>query len=343
MPHSFDAAVVIGRFQPFHAGHLALVRHALELAPKALVVLGSAHRPRSPKHPFTVAERSAFIRAAMGRDAERVTFLPVRDYYDEPRWRADVEGQVAALAPNARVALVGHEKDASSHYLLGFARWSRVLLPLQGDVHATPLREAYLSAPARALSSLLDSWSAQFPEATRDFLAAFARRAEYQHLAAELKAQQAYRASWSGAPFPPVFVTVDAVVTCNDQVLLIQRGHSPGRGTWALPGGFLEIAETTLCSALRELEEETGLVLPEKARRPAASAVFDHPARSERGRTISHVFHFELNTETLPPVRGSDDAVAAEWLPRAALLEREATLFDDHFHVLDTFLNLLPR
>jgi len=43
-----SAAVVIGRFQPFHNGHLSIVRHALDAAPDVVVVIGSAFQARSP-------------------------------------------------------------------------------------------------------------------------------------------------------------------------------------------------------------------------------------------------------------------------------------------------------
>ena len=55
-------------------------------------------------------------------------------------------------------------------------------------------------------------------------------------------------------------VTVDAVVFCEGpRVLLIERANDPFAGTWALPGGFIEMDETLEASASRELEEETGL------------------------------------------------------------------------------------
>ena len=44
-----------------------------------------------------------------------------------------------------------------------------------------------------------------------------------------------------------------------DRVLLIQRGRSPARGTWSLPGGRVEPGEAPAAAALRELFEETGL------------------------------------------------------------------------------------
>ena len=43
------------------------------------------------------------------------------------------------------------------------------------------------------------------------------------------------------------------------EVLLVKRGHEPGKGKWALPSGFIEIDETPKKACLRELKEETGL------------------------------------------------------------------------------------
>jgi 8-oxo-dGTP diphosphatase len=43
------------------------------------------------------------------------------------------------------------------------------------------------------------------------------------------------------------------------EVLLVKRGHEPGKGKWALPSGFIEIDETPEKACLRELREETGL------------------------------------------------------------------------------------
>lgn len=45
----------------------------------------------------------------------------------------------------------------------------------------------------------------------------------------------------------------------DGQLLLVQRSIEPRKGMWSLPGGFVEIGETTDEAALRELEEETGL------------------------------------------------------------------------------------
>ena len=61
----FDFLVFIGRFQPFHKGHLAVIEAGLEQADQLIVLCGSAHQARSVRNPWTVAEREAMNRTAM--------------------------------------------------------------------------------------------------------------------------------------------------------------------------------------------------------------------------------------------------------------------------------------
>lgn len=53
--------------------------------------------------------------------------------------------------------------------------------------------------------------------------------------------------------------TVGVVCLRGDQVLLIKRGTAPRLGQWSLPGGRMELGETTIAAGLRELKEETGV------------------------------------------------------------------------------------
>jgi bifunctional NMN adenylyltransferase/nudix hydrolase len=139
-----------------------------------------------------------------------------------------------------------------------------------------------------------------------------------------------------------VFVTVDAVVRCVDRVLLIRRGRAPGVGLHAVPGGFIEQRETAYQSALRELAEETHLELlaDTMQRTLRATAVFDHPDRSLRGRTITHAHYFDLGDRELPEVRADDDAQSVAWVPIVDIPAMEDRFHDDHFHMLDHFLGL---
>ena len=55
-------------------------------------------------------------------------------------------------------------------------------------------------------------------------------------------------------------LAADSAVRRGDEVLLIQRKYPPMEGAWAFPGGFVEQGENPIDAAVRELEEETGLV-----------------------------------------------------------------------------------
>ncbi len=347
-----QAAVLIGRFQPFHAGHLALLRQALDAAAPAgtvVIVIGSAFQARTPKNPFTWTERAEMIRLAVPEaEHARLRFLPLRDHYDEARWvaaaRAGVEHLLGAGAHGTQApVLVGFRKDATSDYLRRFPGWqlAQPATPLPG-ADGTALRDMLFRSADPDLPDALAAGVDVLPDTTRRFLLAWSRLPFLPALREEWAMLQAYRQAWAAAPYAPMFITVDAVVQCAGHVLLVQRGQAPGRGLWAVPGGFLEARETLWQSALRELEEETHLHLLEDAMRRALRevAVFDHPDRSQRGRTVTHAHHFDLGDRELPDVRADDDAAAAQWVPIATLAAMEDRFFDDHFHMLDHFLHL---
>lgn len=137
--------------------------------------------------------------------------------------------------------------------------------------------------------------------------------------------------------YPRPSVTVDCIIFGLDEsqllkVLLIQRGHDPYQGHWALPGGFVDLQEDLEFAALRELEEETGVrdVFIEQL------FTFGAPNRDPRGRVIS-VAYYALVNLTDHPVSPSTDAQSAEWFPITALPQ----LAFDHENILDTALNRL--
>jgi 8-oxo-dGTP diphosphatase len=118
-------------------------------------------------------------------------------------------------------------------------------------------------------------------------------------------------------PYPRPMVTVDLACFAERDgrtyVLLIERGHEPFAGRWALPGGFVDPNEPLDHAALRELEEETGL---EHAPIEQFRAYGD-PGRDPRGHTITIVYVARFPERSA--VAGSDDARNADWFPVDAL------------------------
>src|SRR5437764_1984184 len=339
----FEWATCIGRFQLFHNAQLALLREALRLAPKLAVLVGSAHQARSPRNPFTFDERVQTIRLSLSDEEKaRVTFLPVRDVYDEKRWVLQVQEAMSKVtgSDRTRVVLVGHRKDPTSEYLNDFPGWPLHDVGRQGEIHGKALRAALYTGDS--LDVALAAMASQVPAGTVAFLRSWAQLPFLARLKEEWAELAQEHDKWAGSPYPPVFVTVDAVVRVADQVLLIRRGRAPGRGLLAVPGGFIEQRETAYQSAVRELQEETGFeLLPSEMEFALKDKrVFDHPDRSQRGRVITHAFYFDLGQRLRPEIAGSDDAAEARWVPIAELPSLEEQFHDDHFHILDSFLGI---
>jgi len=138
-------------------------------------------------------------------------------------------------------------------------------------------------------------------------------------------------------PRPAVTVDLVAFTTIEGtiHVLLIRRKHEPFAGSWALPGGFLEIDEPVESAARRELLEETGLEL---AGPLEPIGCFTRPGRDPRGRTITLAFATALPPGP-HPVAGRDDAAEAAWIP----LDQPLELAFDHAEILDSARAWLRR
>jgi len=336
MNYPYDRAVIIGRFQPFHNGHAALLQFALNSAPTVNIILGSAFSAPSAKNPFSWEERAALINSTLDDSLQqRIIFMPVPDYHNDRLWTAAIK--IAVNAPlEERVALIGHPKDSSSYYLRNFPEWEFIAIPKYADLDAATVRRIWFEgssphATRHLLAPLLS-------EKVVDYLSNWP---QFNHLRAEYFAIVESQKTWGLGPF----VTVDSVVRAADNVLLIRRGRHPGQGLFALPGGFIERNEFLFNAAIRELREETNLAVAENILRQALIkvAVFDHPERSQRGRTITHAHFFDLPDATLPNIQGADDAAVANWIPLQEIPTLESQFFEDHFNILDYFFNLRTR
>jgi bifunctional NMN adenylyltransferase/nudix hydrolase len=340
-PVKADVAVIIGRWQILQRGHCGLLRAALAAAPKVVVVIGSAWHVRDSRNPFTWQERQQQFEAVLTpAQRARVSFVPVRDYFDDERWSNAVRDGVAKTAsPRDGVILIGFRKDRTSSYLDNFPGWLLLEIEPEYAVSSADLREIYFELEDRAAA--LATIGNYVEPGVKAYLEAWSHLPAYRQCAAEHKAVAAYKKKYT-APFA---LTADCVLTAGGHVLLIRRGGNIGNGLWALPGGFIETYETFYTAAVRELAEETGFkALPSRMKNALrGQAIFDHPLRSARGRIVTNAFHFDLGDTPLPEVRGSDDAKEARWVPTADVAAMEAQLFEDHATILDHFLHLWPR
>lgn len=344
MNYKYDYAVFIGRFQPFHTGHKQVIETALQHAETLIIVIGSANQPRTPKNPWGARERAGMILGQnFNGQLPRIRIVKVNDQANDQKWTAAIQEAVSQAMlrdgwrdqPN-KVAIIGHNKDESSYYLKMFPQWESIDHDMNEIVNATDLRELYFEGKnLKFLQSLV-------PETVFAQLAAFRKTEAFRTLVKEYEFIKQYRKSWEVAPYPPTFVTTDAVVVQSGHILLIKRRASPGAGTWALPGGFVDQNERLEDAMIRELREETRLKVPDPVLRGniKKTRVFDDPSRSLRGRTITHAYFIELPPGDLPKVTGVDDpdkAISkATWVPLSEIKGEE--MFEDHWFIIEYFV-----
>ena len=337
MTKPYGTIMLIGRFQPLHNAHLEIIKRCTALTDQLVVVVGSANQPRTYKNPFTYSERERMIKAATAGLSLRVYTEPNIDtIYNDQAWAVRVQGIHSKYrCLGTKDAIIGHKKDNSSFYLDMFPQWEYINVEEIEPLSAVNIRDLYFKRDCnmRFIQGVV-------PDTTFDFLMKFKETPEYEQIIREREFVANYKKQYASLPYPPIFSTADAVVIQSGHVLMIRRRAEPGKGLWALPGGYVNANtdKSVEDAAIRELREETGIKVPAPVLRGSIvrSRVFDAIDRSPRGRIITHAFYIQLPDGDLPKVKGSDDADKARWVPIAEVRSEEC--FEDHYEIIQHFL-----
>jgi 8-oxo-dGTP diphosphatase len=113
-------------------------------------------------------------------------------------------------------------------------------------------------------------------------------------------------------------VGVGAVVVDAGRVLLVRRGTEPLKGEWSLPGGLLEVGEPLTAGIIREVREETGLIVEPIE----LIELLDRIHRVDGRVRYHYVIADYLCRVTGGELLAASDADAVRWVERADWLER---------------------
>lgn len=337
-------AIFIGRFRPFHIGHLSAILQAFEHCPiqSMTILIGSSNRHRSVRNPFTSDEVIEMINTSLPEHIKsRVSYAQIGDHSNDEVWQSEVR----KCAENA-THLVGYDKDESSYYLKLFPEL-KLYQPTPYSIgnrilNGTDFRKLYFE------QELFSSTYVQhLPSGTINFLDKWASTHTYDDM------QQEYRSSidelnkFKDYPYEGHLniACADSVVVCAGHVLLVERKYSPGKGCLALPGGHKHEKETFLDAAIRELQEETCIKVPEKVLRGSVveGSMFDNPNRSypHTRITMGYCIHISPNPDnTFPRVRAADDALSAKWYALNEVRDMQQRMYDDHYQIIQYFTGI---
>lgn len=125
--------------------------------------------------------------------------------------------------------------------------------------------------------------------------------------------------------FPPApLVGVGAVIVDLGRVLLVRRGREPLKGQWSIPGGLLELGESLTAGVVREVLEETGLII-----KPLELVELLDRIHHENGRVRYHyVIADYLCSVTGGTLQASSDADDVRWAERAEWISNSTLKLD---------------
>jgi len=125
----------------------------------------------------------------------------------------------------------------------------------------------------------------------------------------------------------PIPAATGMIVDRSGRLLLVRRNREPGRGRWALPGGFVEAGESPVEAAVRELQEETGLVVSD----PTLIDIIHQESKYYKTSLLIIGYHFGRFEGDPEP---GDDADAVRFFDQG---EIPPLAFESHRLLVDTF------
>ena len=149
--------LLIGRFQPFHLGHLEAVNFALSKVDELFIGIGSSNKSNQERNPFTADERKEMITASLDRKIlERVSIYYIPDLGDHSKWTHSID----EIVPNYEVVF---SNDDFTHEL--FQKRGKKIIPVElkdrQNLSGTNIRDMIKNAKF---------WEDFVPDGTRNVL-----------------------------------------------------------------------------------------------------------------------------------------------------------------------------
>jgi nicotinamide-nucleotide adenylyltransferase len=162
MTSKLKRGLFVGRFQPFHLGHLGAIKTALAQVEELVIVVGSAEYSHSDKNPFTAGERVEMILAALreaNMDPARYVIIPVRDMHIHATWVPFIASQV----PSFDIVFTNEPVTARLFKERGY-RVERIPFIQRAAYSATEIRKRILKGK---------NWESLVPKSVAELLASF--------------------------------------------------------------------------------------------------------------------------------------------------------------------------
>ncbi len=219
----------IGRFQPFHNGHLSKIESFQEEVDELLIGIGSSQYGYTKENPFTLEERIEMIENAVIGNCR---IIPIPDINNFSEWVSHVE----KLCKRFDVVYAGNETitkklfESKGHKVVN---WERD----KNGISGTSVRKAIAKE---------ENWKNMVPKST-------------SNLIDRIDGVKRIKNIFENCKYKNPILAVDGIIKYNENYVLIKRNVAPFKEMFACPGGYVEWGETLKSATIRGVKEETGL------------------------------------------------------------------------------------
>lgn len=289
----------IGRFQPFHLGHIDALNQARKKGITEFIIgVGSSNKEHTVENPFTYEERKTMISKVLKSLGINFTIYALPDFDSDEDWK----NYIIKNVPNFDTVISGNPRTSGI-----FKKTKYGVLPLKiiRDIKSTAIRHLLHIGDMTGLKALIP-WQVLL---------------YLQHINASKRLNKYYRNEHIG----PALAVDGILVTKEKKIVIIQRKNPPLG--YALPGGFVEYWETTEQALIREMKEEVGVHI----RIRKLAGVMSDPKRDPRSHIISIVYIADIISGR---IKAGDDAKSVKTMT----LEKaqELTMVAGHEKFLQT-------
>ena len=348
--------VYIGRFQPFHKGHKAIVDLTVKMMKPGdtfTIIIGSADQQETERNPLSASQRKEMLSIEL--KGYPVTISTINDSpYNYDLWIECLcakmlgfksathddffEKQEDFIKGLSNICIVGMENveeyidriikyyayAPTEHFNLGINSHIFSELDTQTSVHGSSIRTLACSED----KGHLENFYSDIKDFVSEKVLAYLKTVNFPLIVYNAYIKGINYAASTGCKYNSCFMTVDNIVFDKflDQVLLIKRKDN---GKLAIPGGFAEPYMNMKDNALRELEEETSItakmlkdafVKIDELEPTFIDAPYRDPRSSHKCNFVSAVYVWQSKVDALknfiPYVKAGDDAIDTVWLSK---------------------------
>ncbi len=262
----------IGRFQPFHYGHIDALNQARRKGITEFIIgIWSSNKEHTVENPFTYEERKTMISKILKALNIKFTIYALPDFDSD----ADRKNYIINNVPNFDTVISGNPRTSG---IFKKTKYGVLSLKITKDIKSTAIRHMLYINDTEGLKQLVPGQILLYLH----HINAAKRLVNYYHT----------ERIWPS-------LAVDGIIFTKDKkIVIIKRKNEP---LWyALPGGFVDYGETTEHALMREMKEEIGVTV--KIRKLAG--VMSDPKRDPRYHIISIVYIADIISWT--PKAGDD-------------------------------------